>query len=385
MNAVPDPLTVRGGITGITAVLDDVEHQAALMERVGQGVGDLAARLAHLSASPDLLEAGVLCPVEVAQAEMALTQANIGADGVAAVWLSAEASAVYLRAVVATYRGIDQVLVRDGGDFVYTSIVRGLLTAAGSVGYAHDIGALRAVPTGGVSTVDFAATGFVADVMKQQEAASQHAATVQIVTVRGEQGPAYIVQIPGTQEWSPQRGDNPFDLTSDLTLQAGRRAVLEDGVVAAMEAAQIPADAPVMLTGHSLGGIVAASIAADAAYRKRFTITSVVTAGSPIAHVTMPADVAVLSLEEKQDLVPRLDGAANPDQPNWVTVTRDVAQGRVTGDEVDLVDAHSLANYEQTAHLVDDSDAPALEAWRDQNRAFVGPGSAQQYRLETAP
>jgi len=385
VNAVPDPLTVRGGITGITAVLDDVEHQAALMERVGQGVGDLAARLAHLSASPDLLEAGVLCPVEVAQAEMALTQANIGADGVAAVWLSAEASAVYLRAVVATYRGIDQVLVRDGGDFVYTSIVRGLLTAAGSVGYARDIGALRAVPTGGVSTVDLAATGFVADVMKQQEAVSQHAATIQIVTVRGEQGPAYIVQIPGTQEWSPQRGDNPFDLTSDLTLQAGRRAVLEDGVVAAMEAARIPADAPVMLTGHSLGGIVAASIAADAAYRKRFTITSVVTAGSPIAHVTMPADVAVLSLEEKQDLVPRLDGAANPDQPNWVTVTRDVAQGPVTGDEVDPVDAHSLANYEQTAHLVDDNDAPALEAWRAQTRAFVGPGSAQQYRLETAP
>ena len=68
-----------------------------------------------------------------------------------------------------------------------------------------------------------------------------------------------------------------------------------------------------MLTGHSLGGIAAASLAADSGFTSRFHVTSVVTAGSPIARIDVPASVTVLSLEHEQDVVPMLDGRRNDD------------------------------------------------------------------------
>lgn len=466
-----DGISVSGGADGVAARYDDMISQAAILEQVGTDFGSVASALAAINMSPDIAEAAVLCPVEVAQAEGALVAANIGPDGAAVAWARAEATAEFLRFSVTAYRDVDalmgelgkdlqfaggfvagvvglplilgaavssplldlllyenrdallsgaqdtlydnpwleEIVTRGAPGFVqgaafdvaggnpvllallsggqwptmdFQGALRGLVATGGLFGVLQDSGNFAVAPVGPPSDpLDFRGGGFLDQVMTQQQNLSQNDGRVQIVTVAGPDGPSYIVQIPGTQDWSPTRGGNPVDLTTNINLEAGYRTKMEQAVVDAMKDARIPPDAPVMLTGHSQGGITAADIAADPQYRSEFNIKSVVTAGSPIGHVKMPGDISVMSLEEKQDIVPKLDGASNPSSPNWVTVTRDLTQGGPIDSGHNLGDAHSLRNYEQTGTYVDASTDPAVARWRAENSQFFGSGSAQQYQI----
>ncbi len=255
----------------------------------------------------------------------------------------------------------------------YEGSVAGLINAGNAFGLFADDGGFRIEHA---ATGDGAAPHGIADVFAEQAKLSSATSTVQISTVVGADGVTrYVVQVPGTQEWSPTRGDNLSDLTSNLTLMSGRQAELERQVLAAMEAAGIGPDDPVMLTGHSQGGIVCAALASDPT--QPYTISAVVTGGSPIANFDIPADVSVLSLEHEQDAVPMLDGERNPDDMNWVTVRRSVA------DEVDAIGpAHSTELYERTGLAVDGSDDPSLTAWRTQNADFFdGTATVDRYAI----
>ena len=79
-----------------------------------------------------------------------------------------------------------------------------------------------------------------------------------------------------------------------------------------------------MLVGHSLGGIAAAGLASSPRFTQAHQVTHVVTMGSPVGRMPVPAGIEVLSLEHTQDAVPRLDGQPNPDRATWVTVSRDL-------------------------------------------------------------
>ena len=149
---------------------------------------------------------------------------------------------------------------------------------------------------------------------------------------------------------------------------------LLDCVAAALEAAGAGPAEDVMLTGHSLGGIAAASLAADTGFTSRFHVTSVVTAGSPIARIDVPASVTVLSLEHEQDVVPMLDGRRNEDSAAWVTVRRDLAgrDGSVGGSG-DFLVAHDAATYAETATLVDGSTDRSVLRWRESMAEFFDP------------
>lgn len=447
-------LSIEGGAGGITAHQDDLLSHAAVLDGVGRDFAEVATALASITISPDLVEAAVLCPMEVADAEAALVSANLGPDGAAVAWAKAELSAEFLRFSVNAYREVDALMSEIGKDAQFAAgLAAGYLGASllatpalgqggriqsvlydrpwlqevvarGAPGYAQGVmfaiegpwitllsgghwpaldfqSALRGLVAFGEQMgvlqdsgifaprsvgeprdgLDFNPDRFLSHVMIEQQHLSEGDAQVQIVTVAGPGGPSYVVQIPGTQQWGSFRGDNPLDLATNVNLAAGNETKLAQAVVDAMRAAQIPSSAPVMLTGHSQGGIVAADIAANVRYRDEFNIKAVVTAGSPIGHVKMPSHVSVLSLEEKQDLVPKLDGVGNPDAPNWVTVTRDLTSG-AADPRHDLAAAHSLANYEQTAREVDSSRDPAIERWRADNREFFGVGSGRHYVIE---
>jgi hypothetical protein len=198
---------------------------------------------------------------------------------------------------------------------------------------------------------------------------------------------AWVVVVPGTQDWSPRAGPNPSDLTSDLLLMAQQATLLAAGVERALESAQREAGRagladPVLVAGHSQGGIVAAALAADPAFRQRQRVTHVVASGAPIARMPVPADVSVLALEHRQDAVPRLEGARNADQRGWVTVTRDLrGEVRTAGA------AHAAARYRDTAALVDASASRSLAAWREGSEAFLagsrhGPQTVRDFRVE---
>jgi pimeloyl-ACP methyl ester carboxylesterase len=125
----------------------------------------------------------------------------------------------------------------------------------------------------------------------------------------------------------------------------------------------------VLLVGHSQGGLIAAALAADPSVRKEFAIGHVLTSGAPVASMPVPDDVQVLSIEHSDDLVPRLDAAANHDRPNWITVTAPAGAGRPTSAEP-LV-AHRLELYRHTAERIDRSADPSIEVWREGLSPFL--------------
>ena len=209
---------------------------------------------------------------------------------------------------------------------------------------------------------------------------------VRVTEVLGPQGPAWVVEISGTQEWDPRAGPNASDVTTDVRLMAQQSTALARGVETALDQAQgatgrDTAAEPVLLAGHSQGGIAAAALAATPQFTARHRVTHVVTMGSPVARMPVPPEVQVLSLEHRQDAVPRLEGATNPDRRGWVTVTRDLA-----GDTDSLgtaSGAHATREYVETAAAADETDDPSLAAWREGSaRFFAGDGRVGDYRVE---
>ncbi|MCK5892239.1 MAG: hypothetical protein P1U38_13315 [Aeromicrobium sp.] len=265
----------------------------------------------------------------------------------------------------------------------YETSVAGLAALARNLGHLRDTGEFGVAAAGGPSDLRIDERHAVETIFDQQAVTSAHDGRIQIITLEGHP-PSYVVQIPGTQDWSSQRGDNPVDLTTNVALMAGDDTVMAGLVADAMREAGITPGAPVMLTGHSQGGITAMTMAADPDLQREFSITSVVTGGSPVGRIDVPDGVSVLSLEHTQDVVPMLDGADNPDRPEWTTVRRELSDAEGGGG--DAADrgpggAHSLDNYAATGAAADASHDSSLERWRDDNRSFFGSGQAQQYQI----
>lgn len=129
---------------------------------------------------------------------------------------------------------------------------------------------------------------------------------VRITTVNGPDGPSYIVSIPGTQTWAPT-GDIPADLTGNLEVASGQSSTASEAVRLAMMEAGIPSGAPVLLSGHSQGGMIAMELAGDPAFRDQFAVTNVLTFGSPVDITAVPGDIDIVAFQHASDVVPRLD------------------------------------------------------------------------------
>ncbi len=254
---------------------------------------------------------------------------------------------------------------------------------------------VRQVPVATDAVVPTSVSGIVLG----QQSLGQHGAEgrVRVIEVPQPGGTsAWVVEIPGTQQWQPRAGRDPFDVTTDVAAMAGEGTVAARGVTAALDDAMAAAGRsgsqdPVLLTGHSQGGILAAALASDPAFRAGHRVTHVVTAGSPVARFPVPGDISVLSLENAQDPVPRLDGSRNPDRASWTTVTRDL-----TGDE-DVggrpFAGHGTQEYVETSRALD-AVAPGTNAsvdhWRAGAAPFLsagahGPVVVRDYRIERAP
>lgn len=206
-------------------------------------------------------------------------------------------------------------------------------------------------------------------------AAGSREGLVVVTTLRtplpgGGERVAHLVQLPGTKHWQPdprsRAGLN--DLASNLELMAGEPNARVESVRLALRAAGVRPDEPVLLSGHSQGGMVA--VRAAEALTGEFAVTHVVTAGSPVGRMPVPDGVQVLSLENRQDPVPRLDAVENAPRAGHVTVQFDVDLPRL-GDE------HRLAAaYLPAAEALGASDDPSVRAWTQGAAAFLGARSA---------
>lgn len=213
------------------------------------------------------------------------------------------------------------------------------------------------VPDGGTQP------GSLADVLAHldqtnelsNDAHPENNGTIEIQTIDdGHGGVRHIVYLPGTDDlttlpWT-QDGD-VRDMATNYLLIGGQDNAYADGILAAMHEAGIRPGDPVLLAGHSQGGMEAATILS---HDHHFNVTNVVTAGAPTAQVPgFPPGTHVISLENQGDVVPLLDGEENPDSTQQVTVHFD-DQGS------SIADSHGLDHYVHGAAAVDASDDPSL-------------------------
>lgn len=165
---------------------------------------------------------------------------------------------------------------------------------------------------------------------------------------------SWLVAVPGTQTMS-MSGAVPTDMGTNLRLEAGLADTMTAGVLAAMHRAGVGADEPVVLAGHSQGGMVAMHVAAVAA--GSFTVGAVVTAGSPDIPAALPNGVPVVRLEHVEDGTARLDGAPTRVTTQVTAITRELADdGHGTPD---WGAAHEVSGYVETAQRVDRALAEA--------------------------
>jgi hypothetical protein len=130
---------------------------------------------------------------------------------------------------------------------------------------------------------------------------------VRVTTIDGPNGPRVIVSVPGTEAWNPSAGDNPMDLTGNLVTAGGSRSTMSEAVVLAMQNADIPPGAEVMMVGHSQGGMTVADLTSDPAFVEQYNVTHAMTYGSPIDSNHIDPSVSVLEMQHRHDVVPRLD------------------------------------------------------------------------------
>jgi pimeloyl-ACP methyl ester carboxylesterase len=181
----------------------------------------------------------------------------------------------------------------------------------------------------------------------------------------------FIVYLPGTDDLTTTPADQDSDVrdvATNLHLIAGQDTTYAQGIRVAMHRAGIGPHDPVLLAGHSQGGMEAAALLSGGS---GFRVTHVVTAGSPLAQVHgFPAGSHVLSLENRGDVVPLLDGAENPDTPQQVTVRFDDHQGSVPGD-------HDPRHYVRGAAAAQASADPSIREQLASLRrhGFLGDGA----------
>lgn len=170
---------------------------------------------------------------------------------------------------------------------------------------------------------------------------------------RGDGSTSWVVQLPGTDAFLAEHEIR--NMGSNLDLIAGDDTAYGAAIKQAMTAAGVAADDPVMLVGHSQGGMQAAALAADPGFG--FAVSHVVTAGSPVATAGIPDDVTVLSLENTGDVVPLLDGEPNPAAAHHVTVQADVHSGSFGAGPGQN---HAIDTYAAVADAADASGDPSV-------------------------
>jgi hypothetical protein len=202
--------------------------------------------------------------------------------------------------------------------------------------------------------------------------------TIEIQTLHEPDGSVrYIVYLPGTDDptTTPLGQDGDVrDMATNFDLIAGHDTTYRQGIEEAMRRAGIGRDEPVLLVGHSQGGMEAAAMLSNGS---PFRVTSVVTAGAPTAQVHgFPAGSHVLSLENQGDVVPLLDGADNPDSVPQVTVRFDDHETSIAGN-------HRLRHYVRGAAVADVSADPSIRAELASLRAqgFLGCASGASSQI----
>lgn len=147
---------------------------------------------------------------------------------------------------------------------------------------------------------------------------------------------AWLMVIPGTREfWG---AENPQDYTSNVQMMAGQSDDLTVAAGVILASLPIRTGESVSIMGHSQGGIVATRLAAAGVV----PVTHLLTLGSPVGQIPgVPEKTRVTHVESAEDFVPALDGLANSNSENHLTVVFQPG-----GPIPDSFHPHCMASYD---------------------------------------
>ncbi|MBK4348721.1 hypothetical protein [Lacisediminihabitans changchengi] len=162
----------------------------------------------------------------------------------------------------------------------------------------------------------------------------------------GGQPERFEVYVSGTRDFSLGGDTQPWDMTSNLNGIAFGDSGSVRAVEQAMADAGVTAETPVVLTGHSQGGLVAALVAGSGEYDVR----GLYTLGAPAAGVAVPHSVPWVAIEHTGDIVPATSGEWTSSDP--VLVRRDIS-GLPSATPDQFFPTHMLPAYRDTAVVLD--------------------------------
>jgi hypothetical protein len=427
---VSNAVSVAGGIDSIAADFEQLAALASALDAAAEWIAGMLARLARCLADPAMIEAAALDPAGAAEI---VALAGVATAEAALALAGCQALASGLRLAAGSYRAADEldrrlvpVLVAGyrlpralaplAGPAAFSSagwqaaltadpalvdVAVQVLSTAGAGGLplpgatARLAGLLATPFPDGPATVTAqpaAPTGDrggpprgAADLMRALALRGSHndgGGSIDVRTLDGAGGRRVIVDITGTTAWNFDPGSpnsQVSDMGTNLRALANRSSVFERGVIQALGQAGVRPGEPIMLVGHSQGGMIAARLA-EHLPAAGFTVTHLVTAGAPIGLAAVPGSVSVLSLQNQGDVVPELDGAQNPRRANWITTRTAHGDGSVLA-------RHSMQSYLAGAFDLDASADPALAYWRRTAAGFLSADrvSTQVFQIRRAP
>lgn len=199
------------------------------------------------------------------------------------------------------------------------------------------------------------AAGRIPELYKNPENAG-HIQVQRVVDPTTGQG-AWTLILPGTSTFAPN-GKNGFNGNGNLYAAAGRQSPVEAAALTALRQAMAKEGVagkgePVIVLGHSQGGMVATNMARHQ-QKGDINITHVVTYGSPVGHLKVPHKTSVLNVENSADPVHRIDGRANgTGEPNRTRVVfTDPGSLTAPDGSTDNLEAHSMARYKDNYQAI---------------------------------
>ena len=180
--------------------------------------------------------------------------------------------------------------------------------------------------------------------------------TLKITRVGEGEARRWLLSLPGTAHTDFHSTENPADFESNIREMLGLESAMRVGVVKALHDAMSldgvdPADyskEPVMICGHSQGGMVAVALASLPPLKAGVKVEAILATGAPARRIRIRGGVTMVSVQHDQDVIPSMDGtpARAPDQR--VHVGRSLVRPKKSP----LYYAHSSATYTETVrHL----------------------------------
>lgn len=192
---------------------------------------------------------------------------------------------------------------------------------------------------------------------------------------------AWQVFIPGGQGFDPSNVHALLHAPAAVASQPTPSVAM---VAAALRDAGAVKGEPIVMVGHSHGGITGSLFASDPRLRAEFDVPLVVAAGSPIDEHEIRSDTHVLAIEHTEDVIPGTEGVEHQIKPGLTRVERTLADSHdpQTAAGSGIHHAHDYPNYVRTAELVDAH--PDLQHMRDYYAAIIPEGQVETfvYRAE---